>query len=196
MANLAIHLSRDINHIIYELIGISFCLDQNYATIKNTCVTWTGNKYNYSIYRGLSYRETHRQILQNREYIMLFEDNSAVQLYYELNKYNSSIIEHSLTFLPSPDIEGLTYLRFDFDGKKVNYIDCLHPYSHMHIGLENDSRIPILGPVTPSNFVKFILKNFYRDIYKEVDSKFKVYKIGTRTLSEKEEQHLHLHYKD
>jgi hypothetical protein len=56
------------------------------------------------------------------------------------------------------------YFRYDYSS--VGYIPLIHSYSHIHIGLNENVRIPISKILTPLNFTKFCVKNTYYEIWK------------------------------
>ena len=49
-----------------------------------------------------------------------------------------------------------------YDACKSEYVEGEHPYSHFHIGIHNDIRIPISLILTPEMFTEFIVKMVYR----------------------------------
>lgn len=54
---------------------------------------------------------------------------------------------------------AVTPIRYDFQGK--DFEDLIHPVSHLHIGFNNQVRIPINRVMTPLDFIIFILRNVY-----------------------------------
>jgi len=56
------------------------------------------------------------------------------------------------------------YFRYDFS--KAGYRPLVHSYSHLHIGLNPDVRIPSSKILTPLKFTKFIIKNTYYNLWK------------------------------
>lgn len=106
----------------------------------------------------------------------------------------SDILSHRLAYYPNPhmeryidnpeefeevhfgrklftDVFGKTSLvipiRFDFDNDDEKYVEHYHSYSHLTLGDHKDCRIPVSQPVSPFQFILFILKNFYREKFKE-----------------------------
>lgn len=57
--------------------------------------------------------------------------------------------------------DGVFPFRYDFDGELGNYKELLHPGSHIHIGHNNDIRLPTKQLLTPFGFSIFVLRNKY-----------------------------------
>ncbi|WP_426330110.1 DUF2290 domain-containing protein [Pedobacter sp. R-06] len=57
-----------------------------------------------------------------------------------------------------------TSIRYDFDSH--NYRPSLHSISHLHIGHQNDIRIPCKLILTPINFCIFVIKHVYYSTWK------------------------------
>ena len=56
---------------------------------------------------------------------------------------------------------NITPIRYDYDFSL--YRPMSHPISHIHIGFEQNIRIPVSKMLTPIKFVSFVLKNIYFD---------------------------------
>ena len=52
------------------------------------------------------------------------------------------------------------YMRYDVSAKE--YKEGEHPYSHLHIGINNEIRIPIALVLTPEMFTEFVIKMVYK----------------------------------
>lgn len=52
------------------------------------------------------------------------------------------------------------YIRYDVSEEE--YKEGEHPYSHLHIGIHNEIRIPISILLTPEMFTEFVVKMVYR----------------------------------
>lgn len=61
-----------------------------------------------------------------------------------------------------------------YDASESEYVEGEHPFSHFHIGIHNDIRIPISLILTPEMFTEFIVKMVYRKewLYKKNDNYF------------------------
>lgn len=56
---------------------------------------------------------------------------------------------------------------FRYDCSPVGYFPLVHSYSHIHVGPNNDVRIPTSIILTPRKFTKFCIKNTYYAKWKE-----------------------------
>lgn len=56
--------------------------------------------------------------------------------------------------------ETVTPIRYDYDLE--NFMPIVHPISHIHIGHNNNVRIPINKILTPLKFIIFVVRNVYR----------------------------------
>ena len=72
--------------------------------------------------------------------------------------YNQYLIE-------SPQKEHITNFRYDYSENE--YHEVIHPVSHLHIGQNNNVRIPLSKVLLPSSFVMFIIKQVYWEKFKE-----------------------------
>lgn len=55
------------------------------------------------------------------------------------------------------------YIRYDED--PTLYRPMVHPYVHLHIGMNNNIRIPSSVEMTPLTFILFILQQVYYDVW-------------------------------
>lgn len=74
------------------------------------------------------------------------------------NEYEQFLIEQELNL-------NSTIIRYDFDEK--GYKPLLHSCSHVHIGLNENLRIPCSLIISPLKFVIFTIKQVYYDEWKE-----------------------------
>ncbi len=151
-----------------------------------------GNIIKFNI---LNYISIYTELVDNKKYHIMLNDNSLICFYYQFDK-NEKIIKHCLYYFPSPseDIYSLfqskvynslnelevktvvelsqlleKYIRIDYDleGKK----EIVHTSVHLHYGLTSDKlRIPIYSKVYPEEFVYFILKYVYESDDKNLES--------------------------
>ena len=89
-------------------------------------------------------------------------------------------------FLNEQEINSnLMYCRYDYDGK--GYSPLLHSYSHMHIGLNENLRMPSSIVLTPLQFVLFCIKQVYYDVWKLHKEKFDINDIAKELLNAKQQ---------
>lgn len=73
------------------------------------------------------------------------------------NEYEQFLIEQEIN-------SNLIYVRYDYDKKGYNPL--LHSCSHIHIGLNENLRIPMAIVLTPLEFVLFSIKQCYYDVWR------------------------------
>ncbi|MCW1940889.1 DUF2290 domain-containing protein [Bacillus anthracis] len=59
---------------------------------------------------------------------------------------------------------SVTPVRYDYNEEQYDGI--LHPISHLHVGHENEIRIPLNMVLTPQAFIAFILRHIYYEKWK------------------------------
>ncbi|MFV8986400.1 DUF2290 domain-containing protein [Serratia fonticola] len=95
-----------------------------------------------------------------------YEMGSEWDLFTDDDKYNyvqSENFKNSYeNFIETTsDYKNFTPIRLDQHPKQHKVIT--HPAHHLHIGYENESRIPVKRVLTPLAFTAFILSTFYPD---------------------------------
>ena len=106
----------------------------------------------YSYYETPSTVESYEEFLDN----MGFTIDEAGNYFFE--EYQQFVSESQLK-------NHVTSIRYDFNieqGKEL-----VHPVSHLHIGQENDVRIPMSFIMTPQTFVAFVIRHCYWVQWKE-----------------------------
>lgn len=84
--------------------------------------------------------------------------------------------------------EWAVYLRYDIDYK--NYTPNIHSYTHLHIGMGTDIRIPFSICLTPLSFSLLVLKHVYKNTWeaalRDNDLRNRIYSIpkGSRISRE------------
>ncbi len=73
-----------------------------------------------------------------------------------------NFVDSTATFSP------YTPVRYDMSLDKEHYCRLTHPAFHLHIGFENNSRIPVKVKMTPFSFSMFILSTFYPKEWKRI----------------------------
>ena len=61
--------------------------------------------------------------------------------------------------------KSITPIRYDYD--VTEYVELDHALSHIHIGHDNDIRIPISHILSPLAFVAFIIRHSYWEVWKK-----------------------------
>lgn len=181
---------NQINQLTSDLVGAAICNDQNFPVKRgrswDDCRIEIGN-INVSIaLKSRPYRELFYEMEKARSYNLKLLDGALVQLQYRFE--NSHLASHRLGFFPNPDLTDfqsnskeylddeiyldiidprivVSPLRFDYDNRDDVVKNMEHPMSHLTIGQYQNCRIPVSRPLTPSQFILFIIRNFYHTAY-------------------------------
>lgn len=188
-------VTKQITRITDHLIWNNFVISQNYPSERGHSIVWD-NYINVGFtLKNENYTTIYNNIRENKDFNFLMLDGAIIQMQYEF--YKDEIVKHILSFYPCPDFfryaddsdyyETYFYndhelfsdmvsgnilcapIRFDFDNNDGIFVNVEHPKSHLTIGNYKDCRIPVLKPITPNRFIRFILRNFY---YKKFTNSF------------------------
>lgn len=161
--------------------------DQNFpferSATKNVIeITFSGAQHTSMAMKDTSYLDIYDQLRKERAYIVKMADGALIQMMYA---FSDGVLErHRLAFFPSPHLEEFqnaaeVYLedeiyadivaknivpcpiRFDFDDRDGIFKELEHPKSHLTLGQYANCRIPVSAPLMPTQFIEFILRNFY-----------------------------------
>lgn len=119
----------------------------------------SGDDYRYLFMQSYRYK------ISFDEYVAKYcEDNVAVtddekDILYEI--YEVGDDENCYAERKNP-----IYIRYDVSGSQ--YSEGIHPYSHLHIGIGNDIRIPLSIILSPEMFILFSIKMTYPEKWKIV----------------------------
>jgi hypothetical protein len=105
-------------------------------------------------------REEYLEHLFTKEDLLEMEDNELQGLLKGINdfEYEQFLNEQEMNL-------GANYIRYD--ATEQGYQPLLHSYSHIHIGNNQDLRIPSSKILTPLIFSKLSIKNSYYGIWKD-----------------------------
>lgn len=62
---------------------------------------------------------------------------------------------------------GAVYFRYDEDSRGRKNNENVHAFAHLHVGLNNDIRIPVSVHMIPQAFVAFVIRHVYYDVWTE-----------------------------
>lgn len=209
---------EQIKKLTAEIIGCGLTNDQNFPSLKETGgfieVGLTNNGSLSSSLRNISYSEIYTALLENKAYSIKMVDGALIQLMYSFK--NEEIIKHRLAFFPCPFLEEYQNnpeiydsdtiyaeiisrnivpfpIRFDFDSNETVIRSISHPVSHVTLGQYKNCRIPASSAVSPSNFLTFILRNFYNTAFNEFSNNITIFEHKfPRSLFKEEEEITHL----
>ena len=142
--------------------------------------------------RDIPYEDIYKELDSHDAYHVKLIDGGLLLFQYAFRS-DSSLAQHRLAYFPSPvlptveeapslyeqdelygDITTQNLVRFPvrFDYAPDQKQDVLHPSSHLTLGQYEGCRIPVAGPIPPSSFGMFIIRNFYFRAYKKNKNKF------------------------
>lgn len=209
-----------INGLVGFLIEAGLAEDQGFAFQRSTSgglieVTFqNANEVSIAL-KDRTYEEIYQHILEARAYTAKLPDGAMLQMMYQ---FADNVLRlHRLAFFPSPFLETFQndpdpYLndevyadivaknvvsfpiRFDYDSDDRIHRELEHPKSHMTLGQYKNCRIPVTAPLTPSQFVDFILRNFYHTAFRKYADKLPVHDIGLfdDTILQSEQRVIHV----
>lgn len=183
---LALDIAREIREITRQLVTVGLVDNQNSVvhlpgSEGRWQVTQSGADMSVAL-RKAPYAEVYLDLAASNNYALLLLDGAMIQFSYSGQR--RQIVQHRLAYLPSPDL--LPYqndpelyfgehhfvdvvghqvvpvpIRLDFDNRPDVPVDVVHPVSHMTLGQYQHCRIPVTRAVTPVEFTRFIIGNFY-----------------------------------
>ncbi|MFN8138494.1 MAG: DUF2290 domain-containing protein [Fimbriimonadales bacterium] len=141
--------------------------------------------------KDMDYQSTYDQLNEARAFSAKLLDGALLQILYRFRR--RGIESHRLAYFPSPYVAEFqtdpeTYIgepifaevtarrivpvpiRFDYDTNAQARE--AHPASHLSLGQYENCRIPVTSPVSPRQFVAFILDSFYNSAFELCRSTF------------------------
>lgn len=191
----------DLTDLVSELIGKGLADDQNFPMVRQTSeqlweVSFSGAEHVSIAMSDIDYKIIYDELVEKRSFSVKLIDGGLVQLMYRFE--NSTLVKHRLTYYPSPSLRPFhddpeSYmrdeifleivsrriipfpLRFDFDIEAAK--DILHPCCHLTLGDVKGCRIPVGAPLTPRQFIEFVVRNFYQTEKHDFVSSFPKHKL-------------------
>jgi hypothetical protein len=193
--SISTEIFRQIERLTEVLVGLSLCNHQNFPAKRNLphgfCEIGISNHVDISsTLKNISYHEIYTELVRTQTYNLKMPDGAFVQMLY---RFKDDLIEsHRLAFFPSSTLDAFQNnpeiyledeiyadivarnivpfpLRFDFDNN--DFIEIDHPKSHITLGQYKNCRIPVSSPLTPYQFILFILRNFYNTAFLKYSDK-------------------------
>ena len=164
--------------------------------------------------KGTSYADVYGEFVRNRAFSAKLIDGALVQMAYSFD--NDALVKHRLAYLASPHLipfledprrylnddeyahtqsgeVDATSIRFDYDDDDSRHEVVWHPKSHLTIGNYGHCRVPVSAPLTPSQFMEFVLRNFYSAATMDHVSELPRSSASfPRSISPREERGLHI----
>lgn len=197
---------KEIRMITTEMLRCGMAEEYNFPIIRRQEVVW--EKYSdISVYlKNLSYEKIYNEINKEKNYNFKMPDGGMLQLMYRFDK-GGVLQAHRLAFYPSASYELYqnsvqlydeddvygdilnksvlpVIIRADYNREEVKG-DIHHPFAHITLGDYKNCRVPVNKPISPIQFVNFIMEHFYY-----VPSSKLEYDFGLKMLVNFEE-HIH-----
>jgi hypothetical protein len=178
---------QEINDVITRTISASLSNQQNYPALRKTrnfgSEIYIQGSPDLSIsMRNLPYEEIYMALDKAGAFNIRMIDGALIQMCYTFSR--NRMISHRLCVFPSPFLRIFEAaeeeyerdelfadiveryvvrvpLRFDFSDDPEEHVDVHHPKSHLTLGQYSGCRIPVISPVTPTRFMRFVIRNFY-----------------------------------
>lgn len=212
---------KQINTITKILLQNTLLKTYNFPIEKNKELVWENFSGIFYQLKQDEYNNIYNKILNDNNCNFIFLDWAIIQMMYRFSNCWTQLLSHRLAFYPkitneqlweSPDeyeenfywlrsFWDLSYkdnisapLRFDYDIVEWKFQERFHSYSHFTIWWYKNCRVTVSSPLTPFQFISFILKSFYSEKTIELDllNKFKdnLKFDETITINEKEDVYI------
>lgn len=204
---------KQIKDLTEALVGLSLsneqCFPSTHGHINKTFEITVSNAEGMGVaLKNVSYRDIYGELEKARCFNIKMLDGALISLRYRFQ--TGDITEHSLSYLPSPDLEHFqndpeVYLedeiyadviarnivpfpvRFDYSNDSAKFVDIHHPYSHLTLGQYKNCRIPVCSPLGPLAFGGFLLRNFYNTAFRKYSDKIPASTLAfAKTITAKE----------
>ncbi|MBQ7327894.1 MAG: DUF2290 domain-containing protein [Clostridia bacterium] len=132
----------------------------------------------------------YRSILKNYDYDFILKDNSIfsfsvlfsdnkvskISMYYYQNPYSFPSVEDYDKYKENPEYfeqkcdeaeltNNWTIIRYDYSESEEDYKELIHYPAHLHIGNNNEIRLPFNMLITPLSFINFVVMQVYPNIW-------------------------------
>lgn len=176
-----------IRQVLVYLAKVGLSDDQQYPILRrgrraSTEVTFANAKLVSRAMKGTSYFDVYEEFVRHRAFSVKLLDGALVQMAYAFS--DDALVRHRLAYLDSPHLipflkdpnnylngeertltssrkDSPMSIRFDYDGDSNRHRDVWHPKSHLTIGHYEHCRVPVSSPLTPIQFIEFVLRHFY-----------------------------------
>jgi len=193
------------NHLLRDETGIT--ITPQVGSAWNISYATRNNAGSIIYDNNITYSKLIDELLYNRQYTILLYDMSLIQAEFYvrgnriekerllfIKKHNvmwnrDEINEWEVNDDPWFENENGIPVVFRVDYDPYNYEDIVHPNTHFTLSNYESCRIPMKGIVTFSEFVAFVLKNFY-----EMEIKNSQFRYMEETISVNEKKLIHLNW--
>ena len=186
-------VTTQLREVFARTIEAGVAVRQNYPSITGFgSVKAIGNLQTSVALRNVAYSDTYMELVENNQFHIMLPDGGVMLFQYRFN-CEGQLLKHRLCYFPSPQLPTVEEapelyhndqlyadilldrivrfpVRFDYDPE--SYRPRFHPQSHLTLGQFENCRIPVSCPVSPNDFLKFVLLNFYHLAYRRHLNKF------------------------
>lgn len=186
---------KQIADLTNRLLRTSLCVQQFAPSVQSVGkgAVRIGLRNSQSIaQKEVSYDDVYKELDQNEAYHIKLVDGGLLAFQYSFDSAEK-LTEHRLSYFPCPtlpsaddapelyeqdelygDITAKRIVRFPirFDYTPDACREVIHPASHLTLGQYANCRIPVAGPVGPTSFGLFIVRNFYSRAYTRYKNQF------------------------
>jgi len=186
---------KQIGDLIERMVAASVSVKQFHPSLRTTegGSILIGRKPSSAIaLRDVPYEEVYRELERSDAYDAKLVDGGLLLFQYRFDG-SGRLLTHRLAYFPNPGLPNVEEapalyerdelygdiiarrlvrfpIRFDYDPSRK--VDGVHPASHMTLGQYENCRIPVVGPIGPTSFGIFIIRNFYCRAYTRHKNKF------------------------
>ena len=214
---------KQIQKVTQELLRNSLLESYNFPIQKNTELIWQDYSGIYYQLKQDEYNSIYDRINTDSNYNFVFLDGAIIQMMYTFSACWKYLLSHRLAFYPKitnvqfwenprcfeeenyglRSFSDLNYmdnitapLRFDYDNDSGKFIEKDHSYSHLTLAWYKNCRITVNAPLTPFQFMRFILKSFYFEKSKELDllHTFQDNFVFDETITSLEKEDIHVNF--
>nr|MBV6629344.1 DUF2290 domain-containing protein [Oceanococcus sp. HetDA_MAG_MS8] len=183
---------RQLNALIGNLIELGLSESQNHPSERRDPsgsleISFNGAERVTAALKNQPYKTIYDQLVSAQAYSVKMPDGALIQMSYRFT--GEGLTGHRLAFFPSPYLEDFQNepeiyeadevfadivaksvvpfpVRFDFDSDGQRFEELNHPMSHLTLGQFKNCRIPVSAPLTPFQFLNFVLRNFYNTVHR------------------------------
>jgi len=173
---------KEIKKITYDLVRVGLADEYREPILDDKTISWKGCTDISISMKNIPYKDIYEKINKDKNFNFKLPDGGMFQLLYAFD--NGGVFKHRLAYFPAPDFEEFqnnpdiynndeiygdivnkqvmpVIVRVDYNRIEEENSEIHHPYCHLTLGQYKNCRIPIEKPLSPNNFISFILDNFY-----------------------------------
>ncbi len=186
---------KEIYLITQKLNGESLLKASNFPVVRWNQIQWDTFRWISQEFKKDMYNDIYIQVQKDWNFNFQFLDGAMIQMLYNFDSKWNILLSHRLVYYPDigsiqfwedPDefeerlywmqifwdqiyVDNVsTPLRFDYKRDDDAFNEYLHSYSHLSIGSYKNCRITLSSPLTPSQYIHFIIKAFYSEKFIEI----------------------------